>query len=108
MQFFFVNYTETKSNINMVVYFLVPGDSSWVVLDSNGSSNNSKEGENNFFPVKLYNIFENMILKSFFFHKKNLKALYKKTILIYSAKPWPVPKLMNLLQIIVSDDFKSI
>ena len=49
MQFFFGNYTETKSNINMVVYVLVPGDSSWVVLDSNGSSNNSKEGEDNFF-----------------------------------------------------------
>ena len=46
---FFGNYTETKSNINMVVYVLVPGDSSWVVLDSNGSSNNSKEGEDNFF-----------------------------------------------------------
>lgn len=33
----------------MVVYVLVPGDSSWVVLDSNGSSNNSKEGEDDFF-----------------------------------------------------------
>ena len=83
--FFFVNYTETKSNINMVVYFLVPGDSSWVVLDSNGSSNNSKEGENNFFPVKLYNIFENMILKSFFFSQKESQGtLQEDNIDIFS------------------------
>ena len=83
--FFFVNYTETKSNINMVVYFLVPGDSSWVVLDSNGSSNNSKEGENNFSPVKLYNIFENMILKSFFFSQKESQGtLQEDNIDIFS------------------------
>ena len=29
----------------MVVYFLVPGDSSWVVLDSNGSSNSKEESQ---------------------------------------------------------------
>ena len=68
----------------MVVYFLVPGDSSWVVLDSNGSSNNSKEGENNFFPVKLYNIFENMILKTFFPQKESQGTLQEDNIDIFS------------------------
>ena len=69
----------------MVVYVLVPGDSSWVVLDSNGSSNNSKEGEDNFFSVKLYNIFENIILKTYFFSlKESQGTLQEDNIDIFS------------------------
>ena len=30
---------------NLICYFLVPGDSSWVVLDSNGSSNSKEESQ---------------------------------------------------------------